>query len=105
MLINYKFNTIILLNVVLGITLRKGESKRRVSLGFPCINDAQCMRNDENARCINSICDCQSNKTSDQCSAKSRGCLHNTFQVNIFTYLVLIYSFIIIILKRGQKSM
>lgn len=92
MLIIYKFDKNLLLNVVLGITLRKGESKRRTSLGFPCINDAQCMRNDENARCINGICDCQSNnKTSDQCSAKSRGCLHNTFQVNKFNVNLKLY--------------
>lgn len=66
----------------IGIMLRKGDPKRRVSLGFPCVSDAQCMRNDDNARCIRGICDCQlNNKTNNQCSAKSRGCLQNTFQV------------------------
>lgn len=70
-------------NVILGIMLRKGESKRRISLGFPCVSDAQCMRNDENSRCIQGTCDCQSNnKTNNQCSSKSRGCLQNTFQVS-----------------------
>lgn len=65
--------------------MRKGEPKTRISLGFPCISDAQCMRNDENSRCVNGICDCQlNNKTSDQCSAKYRGCLQNTFQVSRF---------------------
>lgn len=64
-----------------GIMLRKGESKRRISLGFPCVSDAQCMRNDENSRCLQGICDCPpNNKTIDQCTAKTRGCLQNTFQ-------------------------
>lgn len=65
--------------------LRKGEPKRRISLGFPCVSDAQCMRNDENSRCLHGICDCQpNNKTIDQCTAKTRGCLQNTFQVSKF---------------------
>jgi hypothetical protein len=64
-----------------GIMLRKGESKRRISLGFPCVSDAQCMRSDENSRCVHGICDCHlTNKTNNQCSAKTRGCLQNTFQ-------------------------
>lgn len=69
----------------IGIMLRKGEPKRRVSLGFPCVSDAQCMRNDENSRCLRGICDCQpTNKTSNQCTAKTRGCLPNTFQVCVY---------------------
>lgn len=72
--------------------LRKGDPKRRLSLGFPCVSDAQCMRSDENSRCLYGICDCQpNNKTSDQCSAKARGCLHNTFQVSLFGYNILHY--------------
>lgn len=71
--------------VISGIMLRKGDPKRRVSLGFPCISDAQCMRNDENSRCVQGICDCQTNnQTNNHCSAKTRGCLQNTFQVNTF---------------------
>ncbi|XP_050522547.1 low-density lipoprotein receptor-related protein 1B isoform X2 [Daktulosphaira vitifoliae] len=62
--------------------LRKGDSKKRTSLGYECFNDAQCMQNDVNSRCIQGMCDCQHrNQTNNsQCSAKNRGCLPNTFQ-------------------------
>ncbi|XP_050434566.1 uncharacterized protein LOC126841865 [Adelges cooleyi] len=65
-----------------GLLTRKGDSKKRISLGFVCSTDAQCMQNDINSRCIQGVCDCQfSNSTTNlQCSAKNRGCLPNTFQ-------------------------
>ncbi|XP_065199479.1 uncharacterized protein LOC135831137 isoform X2 [Planococcus citri] len=53
-----------------------------ISLGYTCKNDQQCMRNDNNSRCINGICDCVARRTKleNACSAKNRGCHKGTFQ-------------------------
>lgn len=57
-----------------------------VSLGYDCTFDSQCMRNDNNSRCINGICDCVARRTrlENTCSARNRGCHKGTFQVNFY---------------------
>ncbi|XP_048479433.1 uncharacterized protein LOC105385378 isoform X2 [Plutella xylostella] len=52
-----------------------------VSLGMPCLTDAQCQQMDAYSRCANKRCDCayRTNSTA-ACSARNRGCLPGTFQ-------------------------
>lgn len=56
-----------------------------ISLGYACKTDQQCMRNDNNSRCMNGVCDCAARRIrlDNACSAKNRGCHKGTFQVII----------------------
>ncbi|XP_066995608.2 uncharacterized protein ImpE1 [Anabrus simplex] len=59
--------------------LRGEESS--VSLGLPCVVDAQCQAADNNSRCIQGRCDCaRRDNSSNGCSALNRGCHSSTFQ-------------------------
>lgn len=53
-----------------------------ISLGYACKTDQQCMRNDNNSRCLNGVCDCTAKRIrlDNACSAKNRGCHKGTFQ-------------------------
>lgn len=58
-------------------------SEMAISLGYFCKTDLECMKSDNNSRCVNGICDCIARQTrlENSCSARNTGCHKGTFQV------------------------
>lgn len=72
-----------------GIRTRVDHGDGAVSLGLPCVTDLQCRISDPSSKCTEGVCDCviKSNDT-QACSARNRGCIPGTFQVNISLILL-----------------
>ena len=61
---------------------RNYMGQEAVSLGYQCVSDLQCQLSDINSRCVLGICDCSyTSNSSDSCTAATRGCRPDTFQV------------------------